>query len=98
MKKHKRTDIHETSVSFLDVISCGFGAIVLLLIIARVGDPSALEEAEQQLMGSVKELQTRLFGDSGRNRRSQRRPEVQERATFRLERSHCPFASPLGSR
>jgi hypothetical protein len=61
MKKHKRTDIHETSVSFLDVISCGFGAIVLLLIIAPVGDPSALEEAEQQLMGSVKELQTRLF-------------------------------------
>jgi uncharacterized coiled-coil protein SlyX len=30
----------DTSLSFLDVISCGFGAIVLLLIIARVGGPT----------------------------------------------------------
>jgi predicted nuclease with TOPRIM domain len=59
--KSSRRNISEASLSFLDVISCGFGAIVLLLIIARVGDPSALEEAENQLQGSVKELQERLF-------------------------------------
>ena len=41
MKKHRR-DLPEASLSFLDVISCGFGAIVLLLVIAKVGDPSAL--------------------------------------------------------
>jgi len=63
--KHKRRELHETSVSFLDVISCGFGAIVLLLIIARVGDPSAFEEAEKQLMGAVKQLQVRLFDIRG---------------------------------
>jgi len=64
MKKQRRL-LQEASLSFLDVISCGFGAIVLLLIIARVGDPSALEEAEQQLQGSVKELQERLFDIRG---------------------------------
>jgi len=63
--KHKRREMHETSVSFLDVISCGFGAIVLLLIIARVGDPSAFEEAEKQLMGAVKQLQVQLFDIRG---------------------------------
>jgi hypothetical protein len=47
------------------VISCGFGAIVLLLIIARVGDPAALEAAERQLQGSVKELRERLFDIRG---------------------------------
>jgi prefoldin subunit 5 len=57
--------MQEASLSFLDVISCGFGAIVLLLIIARVGDPSALEEAEQNLQGSVKELQEQLFDIRG---------------------------------
>jgi hypothetical protein len=31
--------LQEASLSFLDVISCGFGAIVLLLIIARIGEP-----------------------------------------------------------
>lgn len=59
--KRQRRELPEASLSFLDVISCGFGAIVMLLIIARVGDPSALEEAERQLQGSVKALQERLF-------------------------------------
>ncbi len=63
--KNRRREYQEASLSFLDVISCGFGAIVLLLIIARVGDPSALEEAEKELQGSVKELQTELFDIRG---------------------------------
>jgi hypothetical protein len=61
MRKSHRRELKEASLSFLDVISCGFGAIVLLLIIARVGDPSALEDAEQELQGSVKEMQENLF-------------------------------------
>jgi len=64
MRKQRR-DLPEASLSFLDVISCGFGAIVLLLVIAKVGDPSALEEAERQLLGSVKEYQERLFDIRG---------------------------------
>lgn len=60
MKKHRR-ELPEAGLSFLDVISCGFGAIVILLIIARVGDPAALEESERQLQGTVKEMQERLF-------------------------------------
>jgi len=63
--KRKRRAHTEVSLSFLDVISCGFGAIVLLLIIARVGDPAALEEAERQLQGAVKEMQERLFDIRG---------------------------------
>ena len=39
--RNRRRALEEASLSFLDVISCGFGAIVLLLIIARIGDPSA---------------------------------------------------------
>jgi hypothetical protein len=55
----------EASVSFLDVISCGFGAIVLLLIIAPVGDPAALQEAEQNLQAVVRELTEKLFDARG---------------------------------
>jgi hypothetical protein len=64
MKKQRR-ELQEASLSFLDVISCGFGAIVLLLVIAKVGDPSALEEAEKQLLGSVKDYQEKLFDIRG---------------------------------
>lgn len=63
--KRQRRQLQEASLSFLDVISCGFGAIVLLLIIARIGDPSALEELERQLQGSIKDLQVQLFDIRG---------------------------------
>jgi hypothetical protein len=65
--RRKRREWQETSISFLDAISCGFGAIVMLLVIARVGDPSLLDKAENLLIGSVKDLQKQLFeirGDS----------------------------------
>ena len=61
----RRRSIPEASVSFLDVISCGFGAIVLLLIIAPIGDPAALQEAEQKLQAVVQQLTEQLFDARG---------------------------------
>lgn len=61
----RRRGAMEASVSFLDVISCGFGAIVLLLIIAPVGNPTDLEEAEQHLQTIVRELSEKLFDIRG---------------------------------
>jgi hypothetical protein len=61
----KRRGISEASVSFLDVISCGFGAIVLLLIIAPVGDPATQEVLETTLQSEVRELTTKLFDVRG---------------------------------
>jgi len=60
MRKQRRL-WQEASISFLDVISCGFGAVILLLIIVRIGDPAMLEEAENQLLNSVKASQKQLF-------------------------------------
>lgn len=59
MKLRKRS-MADTNISFLDVISCGFGAIVLLLLIARAVDPSAFEKGEDP-GGSVTTLQQQLF-------------------------------------
>ena len=61
----RRRGAAEASVSFLDVISCGFGAIVLLLIIAPVGDPTAQDEAEQSLQAVVQQLTEKLFDARG---------------------------------
>ena len=61
----RRRGAMEASVSFLDVISCGFGAIVLLLIIAPVGDPTDLEESEQHLQTIVREMSEKLFDIRG---------------------------------
>jgi hypothetical protein len=60
-KRRERRYIAETSVSFLDVISCGFGAIVLLLLIAKTVESTAFETVDQPREGSVAELQQQLF-------------------------------------
>ena len=95
--KHQRRGATEASLSFLDVISCGFGAIVLLLIIARVGDPAALEAAEQQLLGSVREKQERLFDIRGEsvvmNEQLKSRKEQLSELTERVARLKANLAS-----
>ena len=96
MKKQRR-ELQEASISFLDVISCGFGAIVLLLVIAKVGDPSALEEAENQLLGSVKDYQERLFEIRGEavmlDERLKSRKEQLSELTERIARLRAKLAS-----
>jgi len=48
------------SLSFLDAICCGFGAIVLLLVLTKLGEPRALETAREDLDGLVARLQEEL--------------------------------------
>jgi len=49
----KRRAIQEFSLSFLDVICCGFGAIILLLMITKTVEPLILERTATQLNGQV---------------------------------------------
>lgn len=65
--KLRRRPSAEISISFLDVISCGFGAIVLLLLIARTVEYSAVEEGEPE-DHSVANLQAQLFELRGANK------------------------------
>ena len=56
----KRRDMHVFSLSFLDVICCGFGAIVLLLVLTKVGQPQAIEDARRDLDGRIRALEAEL--------------------------------------
>ena len=66
--RKKRRENEAFSISFLDVITCGFGAIILLLMIAKTGDSPILESAEESLHGIVRELQIQLFEIRGEAR------------------------------
>lgn len=61
MKKRRDTEIF--SLSFLDIITCGFGAIILLLVITKTGIPAASIEAAPETAdnGLVRDLQKQLF-------------------------------------
>lgn len=59
--KSKRRDTETISISFLDVICCGFGAIILLLMITKIVEPIVLEQSTVNLEGVVADLQEKLF-------------------------------------
>lgn len=64
MKLGKRQG-EDFNISFLDVICCGFGAIILLLMITKVVQPIVLEDSTRKLEGSVNDLQAQLFTTRG---------------------------------
>jgi len=61
VKRLKRRETEVFSMSFLDVISCGFGAIILLLVLTEIGEPIQLEQAKEDLDGQIRALQEELF-------------------------------------
>ena len=61
MKHARRRPIEEFSMSFLDVISCGFGAVILLLMITKTVEPVLLEQSMVRLDGVVEMRRDALF-------------------------------------
>ena len=67
MKKRRR-QIEIFSMSFLDVISCGFGAIILLLILSKISEPRVIEQVNTDLTGVVAALEEQLHDIRGETR------------------------------
>lgn len=63
--KLKRREAEVFSLSFLDVICCGFGAIILLLVLSEFGQPIVIERSRQDLESQIKKLQAELFDIRG---------------------------------
>ena len=57
----KRRNIEAFSLSFLDCICCGFGAIVLLLVLSKIYEPVILEKTTEDLQQLIAKLQEELF-------------------------------------
>lgn len=64
----KRRPPEEFSMSFLDVICCGFGAVILLLMITKTVQPQIIEASTINLEGLVAELQEQVFEIRGETR------------------------------
>ncbi len=60
-RRRRRRGIAEFGLSFLDVISCGFGAIILLLIISKTVQPVLLERSQVDLDSQIAKHQKTLY-------------------------------------
>jgi hypothetical protein len=83
-----RREIEGISLSFLDVISCGFGAIILLLVLTKVFEPVVIEDSVSNLEGYLATLQEELFDLRGEakdiNRKMIRKEDQQSEEIVRL--------------
>ena len=55
--KSQRRDLQVFSLSFLDCICCGFGAIILLFVLSKFGEPLIIEQTTTQLHGTIARLE-----------------------------------------
>jgi hypothetical protein len=58
--RRARREIEVFSLSFMDCICCGFGAIILLLTLTRMSEPRAIELAHTELQGRIVRLEREL--------------------------------------
>jgi hypothetical protein len=65
MKRRTRRDTETFSMSFLDCICCGFGAIILLLVLNEFGEPIQLEQAKEDLDAQIQTMQREIFDIRG---------------------------------
>ncbi|MEM9257511.1 MAG: VWA domain-containing protein [Pseudomonadota bacterium] len=64
----RRREPEGSSLSFLDVICCGFGAVILLLMITKTVEPQIIEASTVNLEGKLADLQEQLFELRGETR------------------------------
>ncbi len=57
----RRRNIEVFSLSFLDCICCGFGAIILLLVLSKIYEPAIIEKAQDDLQSLIAILEKELF-------------------------------------
>ncbi|MFO7324282.1 MAG: VWA domain-containing protein [Pseudomonadota bacterium] len=70
--KLRRRDSEVFSLSFMDCVCCGFGAIILLLVLTDVDQPVIIERARESLNAQLLKLQEELHvirGDTDELRR-----------------------------
>ncbi|MEZ5500800.1 MAG: hypothetical protein R3E77_15410 [Steroidobacteraceae bacterium] len=63
--KRRQRETEIISLSFIDCICCGFGAVILLLVLSEFGQPVIIEKSRQDLSQQLKKLQEELFALRG---------------------------------
>lgn len=68
MSRRQRRDLQGLSLSFLDVICCGFGAVILLLVLTKFAEPVILQQSTEDLEALIVALEEELVEIRGETR------------------------------
>lgn len=71
MIRRRQREGESAGLSFLDCICCGFGAVILLLVIVKIRQPVVLEERGAELLSTAAHLQAVLVDLLAQNRQAE---------------------------
>ncbi|MDQ1303487.1 MAG: hypothetical protein QG595_1470 [Pseudomonadota bacterium] len=60
MRRRRREAVDNLNLSFLDAISCGFGAVILLLVITMLFEPESIQTTRKEAEALIASLQQQL--------------------------------------
>ena len=66
MRRRRSREFDVFSMSFLDTICCAFGAIILLFVLSKYGEPKAIEQARVDWQDAMAKMQEELAEIRGR--------------------------------
>jgi hypothetical protein len=66
MRKNKRRDFEVFSLSFLDCICCGFGAIILLFVLSKFSEPKIIQQVRVDLDSLIIKLEKEIVEIQGK--------------------------------
>ena len=88
--KSRRRDLQIFSLSFLDCICCGFGAVILLFVLSKFAEPLIIEEIQEDLQSVIIRLEEELVKIRGEtamlNRDMKAKKEQLSKEKIRLAR------------
>jgi hypothetical protein len=58
--RRRRREMESLSLSFLDSICCGFGSIILLLVMSKHAEPNPIEQGKRDLSGVIAQYEQEL--------------------------------------
>lgn len=64
----RRREVQVFSLSFLDAICCGFGAIIILFVLSKGGEPMVIEDVQEDLRAMLATLQEQVHEVRGETR------------------------------
>ncbi|MBW1850081.1 MAG: VWA domain-containing protein [Deltaproteobacteria bacterium] len=96
----RRRDIEIFSLSFLDCICCGFGAIILLFVLSKFAEPRIIEEVREDLQSVVARLEEEVVEIRGEtvvlNRDLKSKKEQLSQEMDRIARLHGDLSKIKG--
>lgn len=60
-RRRNKREIEVFSLSFLDSICCGFGAMILLFVLSKAGTPIVIETVKEDLDGLLRDLREQVY-------------------------------------